>query len=119
MSEYLELVNRVRAGRMAGRTRVEIARDLGVTYGVINGIIQRFNIGLPEEARAAIELARRGKCQEMGRKRNAEIRGHDFSASNLTRPLAMEEDSFVFDIESRGDVWDEFGEAYLSLDDSY
>jgi len=119
MTEYAEMVKRVRAGRMAGQTMNQIAASLGLTYGQVSGIVQRYNVGLPEEARAAMEQARRGKCQEMGRARKTEILGYAFKVGVITRPSPLGEDDYVFDIESRGDAWDEVGEAYLSQDDSY
>ena len=119
MTEYRLLVSGVRAGRLAGKTLQEIAQELKVSYGVVSGIVQRYNIGLPEEARERIELMRRAKCKMRTRERFSSFQGIEMRNGSMTRPAPLEDDAEVFDIESRCDAWDEFGGAYLSVDDSY
>jgi len=97
---------------------LEIARDLGVTYGVVSGVIQRNNIGLPEDARERIEQTRRAKCRIMAREK---FTGGVPVNSIMLNPVRTNDDGdgYVFDIEARGDAWDEVGEAYMAMDDSY
>jgi len=116
MTEYSEKVQRVRAGRMAGQTMNEIARGLGVTYGVVSGIVARYNVGLPEAARERIELMRRAKCSIMAREK---FTGSPQVPGIMTRPLTPSIDDYVFGIEDKCDAWDEVGGVYLAIDDSY